>query len=106
LIYHRSDAPEITFEVKVTSDGRHLVIGSYQRASDHAEIHVLSTDEPRAPLSLVTGFTFGWHFIDGRHGVLYFRTDADAPFGRILRMDISDGGTPTTIVPESARYDR
>ena len=110
LIYHRPDAPEITFDVKVTSDGRHLVIGSYQGASDDAEIHVMSTDGVRTPRALVTGFTSGWHFIDGRDGLLYFRTDADAPFGRIVRFDVRDdepesrrhdGFAATVVVPES-----
>ena len=101
LIYHRSDAPEITFAVKVTSDDRHLVIGSYQGASDDAEIHVMSTDDLRDPRALVTGFSSGWHFIDGRDGLLYFRTDADAPFGRIVRFDLRDDSSPAVVVPES-----
>jgi prolyl oligopeptidase len=101
LVYHRPDAPEVVFEVKVTSDDRQLVIGSYQGASDHAEIHVITlsrsplrgfseTDATRV-LPLVTGFSSGWHFIDGRDDRLYFRTDAEAPFGRIVRFDLSEG---------------
>ena len=101
LVCDRPDAPEVTFDVKMTSDERLLVIASYQGASDHAEIHVLSPGEGRPPEALVKGFEAGWHFIDGRDGLLYFRTDAEAPWGRILRMDISDGGTTTAIVPES-----
>ena len=41
------------------------------------------------PVALVTGFSAGWHFIDGRDGQLYFRTDAGAPFGRIVRFDLN-----------------
>ena len=85
--------------MKVTSDDRHLVIGSYQGASDHAEIHVIASavaargfgeTDTTDVLPLVTGFSAGWHFIDGRDGQLYFRTDADAPFGRIVRFDLRD----------------
>jgi prolyl oligopeptidase len=100
-VYHRPDAPEVVFEVKVTSDDRQLVIGSYEGASDHAEIHVIrlppstcrgfeQTDAADV-VPLVTGFSSGWHFIDGRNDRLYFRTDADAPFGRVVRFDLSDG---------------
>jgi prolyl oligopeptidase len=94
-VYHRPDAPEVVFDVKVTSDDRHLVIASYQGASDHAEIHVMRLDGTVASgeiRPLTTGFVSGWHFIDGRDGHLYFRTDADAPFGRIVRFDLEDGG--------------
>jgi prolyl oligopeptidase len=105
LIHQRPDAPEITFDVKVTSDDSHLVIAAYQGASDHAEVQVV--DLRRAgpldpPIPLITGFTAGWHFIDGRDGQLYFRTDADAPFGRIVRFDLAEHRRAAhTIVPES-----
>jgi prolyl oligopeptidase len=112
LVYHRPDAPEVVFDVKVTSDDRHLVITSYQGASDHAEVHVvaLAPATPVAvsgfsrtsPRAIVTGFASGWHFIDGRDGQLYFRTDADAPFGRIVRVDLNDATHgPRVVVAES-----
>ena len=112
LIYHRPDTPEIVFEVHVTSDDRQLLIGSYQGASDKAEAHVVDLqrvpkDPPNmdggseiATRALVTGFTDGWHFIDGRDGQLYFRTDANAPFGRIVRF-APGHAEPQTIVAES-----
>jgi prolyl oligopeptidase len=111
LVYDRPDAPEVVFDVDVTSDGRHLVIGSYQGASDHAEVHVVplppsplggfgATREPGATgtRALVTGFSSGWHFIDGRDGRLYFRTDADAPMGRIVRFDLGEGAPDAHVV--------
>jgi len=106
LIYHRPDAPDVTFDVKVTSDDRHLVIGSYQGASDHAEIHVVDLAGGvglwNPPNALVTGFSDGWHFIDGRDGALYFRTDAGAPFGRIVRFDVHAAAAEALeVVPES-----
>ena len=112
LVYHRRDAPEVVFEVKVTSDDRQLVIGSYEGASDHAEIHVIRLPPSTAHglgdtgaldvLPLVTGFASGWHFIDGRDDRLYFRTDADAPFGRIVRLDLREAAPRAqTVVPES-----
>ena len=115
LVYHRPDAPEVVFEVKVTSDDRQLVIGSYQGASDHAEIHVIalsrspfrgvSDTDTTVVLPLVTGFSAGWHFIDGRDDQLYFRTDAEAPFGRIVRFDLSEGrpGRPAAFASSTLR---
>ena len=44
LVYHRPDAPEVVFDVDVTSDGRHLVITSRHGSSDKAEIHVVAAD--------------------------------------------------------------
>ncbi len=101
LIHHRPDAPAVVFDVHVTSDGSHLVISSYEGASDHAEIHVVplaDAAENVAPMPLVTGFTAGWHFIDGRDGQLYFRTDEDAPFGRVVRINLNRTSRTTEVV--------
>lgn len=105
LIYHRPDAPEVVFDVAVTSDDRHLVITSHRGASDNAEVHVvpLKPDATCGDLrALVTGFDAGWHFIDGAEGRLYLRTDADAPFGRIVCIDVAASDpAPAVVVAES-----
>ena len=109
--------PQAVFEVKVTNDGRHLVITSRMGASDDAEVHVISLgrseDRPLQVPSqqvsnlanirpLVTGFTAGWHFIDGEGNHLYFHTDAGAPFGQVVRIDLAEEmPKPLVIVPES-----
>jgi prolyl oligopeptidase len=119
LVYDRPDAPDVVFDVDVTSDGRHLVVTSRRGASDDAEVHVLplrarpsaaSTTESghdappfsRADMrTVVTGFSSGWHFIDGADGRLYFLTDAGAPLGRIVRIDLAgDAGAVHVVVAE------
>ena len=114
-MYHRPDEAEVVFEVAVTSDARHLVITGRRGASDKSEIHVVDLasfagpHDPAAsaanqptPRALVTGFESGWHFINGADGALYFRTDAGAPFGRIVRVDLNAlDREPVVIVPET-----
>ena len=112
LVYHRPDAPQITFNVHVTADSKYLVITGHRGASDDSEIHLVRLEETvrlkadakfNAPLALITGFTAGWHIVDGLDDVLYLRTDEDAPFGRIVRFDLNDlTAAPTVVVPESA----
>lgn len=110
LVYDRPDAPTIVFDVDVTSDDGHLVITSRPGASDKAEVHVLSLSGDPVPdhasrgalRPLVTGFTDGWHFVGGSNGRLFFRTDADAPKGRIVRLDLHDRlPAPHVVVAES-----
>ena len=115
LVYDRPDEAEVVFEVAVTSDARHLIITSRHGASDKSDIHVVDLasfaerhdpaasvrDQPTAR-ALVTGFASGWHFIDGADGVLYFRTDAGAPFGRIVRVDLNARNRePVVVVAET-----
>jgi prolyl oligopeptidase len=110
LVHHQPDAPEIVFEVAVTADDRHLVVTGRRGASDQAEVDVIALGETVTTLParrrLVTGFSSGWHFIDGSGGHLYFRTDEGAPFGCVVRIDLDAAGdaaapAPVLIVPES-----
>jgi prolyl oligopeptidase len=95
-VFNRPDAPDVVFEIDTTSDGRHLVITSRRGASDNAEVHIMPVATPVASddfnrsdiRELVPGFASGWHFIDGAGGLLYFLTDAGAPLGRIVRVDL------------------
>jgi prolyl oligopeptidase len=105
LVYERADAPEVVFEVDVTSDGRLLVITSRRGASDNAEVHVvrLKADTTYDAAPLVTGFSNGWHFIDGADEHLYLWTDAGAPLGRVVRFDLRDAHPrPIDVIAESA----
>jgi prolyl oligopeptidase len=99
LVFSRPDAPDVVFDIDMTSDGGHLVITSRRGASDNAEVHVLpvalearaSGDFNRGDIrELVSGFASGWHFIDGAGSRLYLLTDAGAPLGRIVRVDLDD----------------
>ncbi len=111
LVYERPDAPDVVFEVNVTSDGRLLVITSRRGASDNAEIHVIPaasacnpTPLPAArPRTVVAGFSAGWHFIDGAGDRLYFWTDLDAPLGRVVCIDVRDADAePRDVIAEAA----
>ena len=120
LVYERPDAPDVTFDVDVTTDARHLVITSHRGASDDAEVHVAELDvasgfpsvslgtgsradvSPADIRAIATGFSSAWHFVDGADGLLYFHTDAGAPLGRIVRIDLTAPlAEPQVVVPES-----
>jgi prolyl oligopeptidase len=52
---------------------------------------------------VVSGFSSGWHFIDGADDHLYFWTDAGAPLGRVVRFDLRDAHPkPAEVIAESA----
>ena len=95
-------APDVVFEVHATSDGAHLVITSHRGASDNAEVRVMSIGSG-ASRTLADGFSNAWQFIDGAGDLLYFRTDLDAPLGRIVAFNLSDATpAPWEVIPESA----
>jgi prolyl oligopeptidase len=115
LIHARPDAPDVVFEVHATSDGAHLVITSHRGASDNAEVITVrlkpdtTYDGSGAYVvsafrrTLAEGFSNAWQFIDGAGDLLYFRTDLDAPLGRIVAFNLGDAApAPREVIPESA----
>ncbi|HEV3483916.1 MAG TPA: hypothetical protein VG106_00810, partial [Vicinamibacterales bacterium] len=85
LVYHRPDERETVFSVDISDDGRWVVISGSRGASDKSEIYLLDREQPdAAPEPLFAGFASAYHYIDQAEGRLYFRTDADAPLGRII----------------------
>ena len=102
LVFERPDRREVVFEVDTTHDERWLVITSFEGASDKSEVHVLDRRAAGGiPTPLVTGFGDGYHVIDAVDGRLYLRTDAAAPLGRIVSVDLTASArTLTEVVPQ------
>ncbi|MBO9575590.1 MAG: S9 family peptidase [Sphingobium sp.] len=88
LIFSTPGRPDLRHEARVTDDGRWLLIRSTQGTGDEAELTLLSlADEGAAPRRLVRGFTNNWVFAGSQGDRLFFRTDFDAPLGRIVVLD-------------------
>jgi prolyl oligopeptidase len=102
LVYHRPDERETVFSVGISDDGRWLVITASQGASDKSEIYLLDRQSPAAtPTPLFTGFQSAYHYIDQADGRLYFKTDENAPLGRVIAVDPTSSSAPAEIVAEA-----
>ena len=103
LIFGKPSEREVVFGIDVSDDDRWAVITAFQGSSDRSEVYLLDRREPRGePVPLFSGFTAAYAFIDAAAGRLLFRTDADAPRGRIIAVDPSRRTeAPQEIVAES-----
>jgi len=91
LIYHRPDQKEWMFGAGVTEDGRYLII-SIDRGTDPKNL-VFYKDlaTPDSPVvELISEFEANFSFIDNDGSVFWFRTDLDAPRGRVIAIDINN----------------
>ncbi|MGC8743862.1 MAG: prolyl oligopeptidase family serine peptidase [Verrucomicrobiia bacterium] len=89
LIYHRPDQKEWNFSPETTSDGRFLIISVSQGTSPKRRIFYLDLKAPQAKVTpLLTDFDAAYDFIDNDGEVFWFRTDLNAPRGRIIAIDI------------------
>lgn len=90
LVYHRPDQKEWNFYPETTDDGRFLIISSSHGTSPKRRIFYLDLKNPDAQVQpLLTDFDAAYDFIDNDGNIFWFRTDLNAPRGRIIAIDIT-----------------
>ena len=103
LVFEKPAERETVFGVDVSDDDRWVVITAFQGSSDRSEVYVIdrTSNEP-TPVPLFTGFSAAYTFIETSGNGLLFRTDHDAPRGRIVWISPLNRGqlAPLEIVPE------
>jgi prolyl oligopeptidase len=90
LIYATPDRPALSHQAQVTSDGRWLIINSFEGIDPRREIHVAElTGGQVKPRLLVKGPANDWRLIGSRGTTLYFITDRGAPHMQVVTLDAS-----------------
>ncbi|MHC4990030.1 MAG: prolyl oligopeptidase family serine peptidase [Planctomycetota bacterium] len=105
LVYHRPDEPDWGFGGQVTEDGRYLVITIWKGTDDKYRIMYKELGEPYGmPVHLVGDFDADYAFVGNDGPVFYFKSDLDAPRGRLLAIDVRQPQREhwSEIIPESA----
>ena len=88
LIYATPDRPGLSHQAQVTSDGRWLVISSFEGIDPRREVHVAElTGGAVRPRLLVRGPENDWRLIGSRGTTLYFVTDFHAPTLSVVTLD-------------------
>jgi prolyl oligopeptidase len=104
LIYERPDQKEWLFSAEVSDDGRYLII-SVRRGTDPKNriFYKNLVDEDSKVVELLDKADAEYDFIDNEGPVFVFRTNLDAPLGRIISIDTGKPVPPTVaeLVPES-----
>jgi len=106
VVFERPDEPQWLFFGKVTEDDRYLVIriqkGTYRRH----RIALVDLEDPNAVVrDLVKAFEDSFLYLGNDGDELFFLTNRDAPFGRVIAMNVGapDSAAWREIVPESNR---
>ncbi|MBF2005043.1 MAG: S9 family peptidase [Chlorogloeopsis fritschii C42_A2020_084] len=88
LIYHRPDEKEWGFDGSVTEDGRYLIISVWLGTDPKNLVFYKDLTNPNSEvIELINKFEANYGFIDNDGNVFYFRTDLDAPRGRLIAID-------------------
>lgn len=88
LVYQRPDQKEWGFSGGVTEDGNFLIISVWLGTDPRNLVFYKDLTKPDAEVvELVNTFEADYSFVDNNAEVFYFRTDLDAPRGRIIAID-------------------
>lgn len=90
LVYHRSDRKEWGFSGEVTDDGKYLIISVWQGTDPKNMVFYQDISQPNAPvIELIDEFEAEYSFVGNEDTTFWFQTDADAPRGRVIAIDIT-----------------
>jgi len=91
LVYARPDQREWGFDGTVTEDGRYLVITVRIGTDPNTNVFYQDLRQPvaqRKTHELLAGFSARYVFAGNDGPIFWFRTDRDAPRGRIIAIDL------------------
>jgi len=90
LVYHRDDQKDWGFGGEVTDDGKYLIVSISQGTDRRNRVFYLDLTQPDAKVvELLNDFDAQYTFVDNDGPVFWFRTDLDAPRGRVVAIDIT-----------------
>ncbi len=104
LIYERADQPDWGFSGDVTEDGRYLIISVWLGTAPKNLLFYKDLQDPNAEvIELISEFEAQYSLIDNEGTTFWFRTDLDAPKGRVIAIDIADPKPSAweTLIPEA-----
>lgn len=88
LIYHRPDQKEWGFGGEVTEDGKYLIISVWLGTDSRNLVFYKDLTNPNSEvIELINQFEADYSFIDNDDDIFYFRTDLNAPRGRVIAID-------------------
>lgn len=104
LVYKRPDQPDWGYSLSTTDDGRYLIITTWKGTDDKYRVSYRDLNEPFGfPIDLIDSFENDYTFIDNDGPTFYFRTDRNAPNGKVIAIDIRkpDPANWKVIIPEA-----
>ncbi len=102
-VYKRPDEPTWGFALRVTEDGRYLIITVWKGTNDKYRVLYKDLNEPYAmPMDLIEHFNDEYTFVGNDGPVFYFATDLEAPRKRIVAIDTRNPSVIREVIPQSA----
>src|SRR5690606_29056551 len=90
LVYERKDQKEWGFYGGVTDDGRYLIIHVSHGTDTRNRVFYQDLQTTNATtVELLNDFDAEYEFIDNDGSIFWFKTDLNAPRGRVIAIDVT-----------------
>jgi prolyl oligopeptidase len=102
VLVHAPDDPNFLHQVRVSEDGRWLVLSISRGSSGKNRLWVRDLSTEGAPfLKLFDDFESRWSWVASEGMTAYLRTDRDAPRGRLVSVNLAASAPVlTNVIPE------
>ncbi len=104
LVYERPDQKEWGFNGRVTEDGDYLIISVWQGTDSKNLVFYKNLQDPDAAVvELINEFQASFSFVDRQDNIFWFKTDLNAPKGKLVAIDITNPNHENwqTLIPET-----
>ncbi len=88
LVYERPDAKELGFDPSITDDGRYLVLHVWHGTDPRNRLYYAPIDDDTHMVRLLDGGDAMYRLVDCVDNTFYIHTDANAPRGRVVAIDL------------------
>ena len=103
LVYKRPDEPTWGFGLRVSEDGRYLIITVWKGTNDKYRILYKDLTEPYGmPIELIDHFNDEYSFIGNDGTTFYFVTDLQASRKRVVAIDTRNPTVIRELIPQAA----
>ena len=105
LVYERKDQKEWGFAGEVSEDGGYLLISVWQGTDPRNRFFYKDLTKPDAKVvELLPKLEAAYNFIGNDGAIFYFRTDLNAPRGRVIAIDTNNPGKSNwrELIPQAA----
>lgn len=89
LVFERPDAKELSFDPFITDDGRFIVLRVWHGTDPRNRLYYATTDDDTSWVRLLDDGDAMYNLVDVVGDSFYIHTDADAPRGRLIAIDLA-----------------
>lgn len=90
LIYERPEEKELGFSPFISDDGKYLLLYVWHGTDEKNRVYYKEVQSPGDFIRLLDEADANYRFIDNRDTIFYFRTNLDAPNGKIVTINIKN----------------